>query len=159
MELCDVILQTNRVRYVFNMEILDLLNEESVSGVCSGRASLSIRREVLLQMFKKVSRSVKYDSNIFFIHKHIWTPQPITLTRSRCMCGVIIALSLMLHIRIRRVISDNPLYYNITITYISCLISNSIAYLTRLLEQQKAGTDQTKSDTTQLENKSATNST
>ena len=45
------------------MEILDLLNEESVS---------SIRREVLLSMFEKVSRSLKYDSNIFFVHKHIY---------------------------------------------------------------------------------------
>ena len=40
MELCDVILRTNRVRCALNMEILDLLNEESVSGVCSGRASI-----------------------------------------------------------------------------------------------------------------------
>ena len=32
MELCDVILRTNRVRCALNMEILDLLNEESVSG-------------------------------------------------------------------------------------------------------------------------------
>ena len=47
------------------MEILDLLNEESVSGARSGRASL-IRREVLLRMFEKV-----------------------TLPRSRCVCGVI----------------------------------------------------------------------
>ena len=38
--LCDVILRTNRVRCALNMEILDLLNEESVSGVRSGRASL-----------------------------------------------------------------------------------------------------------------------
>ena len=37
---CDVILWINRVRYALNMEILDLLNEESVSGVHSGRASL-----------------------------------------------------------------------------------------------------------------------
>ena len=40
MELCDVILQTNRGRCALNMEILDLLNEESVSGARSGRASL-----------------------------------------------------------------------------------------------------------------------
>ena len=41
-------------------------------------------------MFEKVSRSLKYDSNIFFVHKHIygWTPQPITLPRSHCACGV-----------------------------------------------------------------------
>ena len=40
----------NRVRCALNMEILDLLNEESVSGARSGRASLLIliRREVLL---------------------------------------------------------------------------------------------------------------
>ena len=40
MELCDVILRTNRVRCALIMEILDLLNEESVSGARSGRASL-----------------------------------------------------------------------------------------------------------------------
>ena len=46
--------------------------------------------EKLLRMFEKVSRSLKYDSNIFFVHKHIyiWTPQPITLPRSRCACRV-----------------------------------------------------------------------
>ena len=33
-------LRTNRVRCSLNMEILDLLNEESVSGARSGRASL-----------------------------------------------------------------------------------------------------------------------
>ena len=40
-------------------------------------------------MFEKVSRSLKYDSNIFFDHRHIyiWTPRSITLPRSRCACG------------------------------------------------------------------------
>ena len=36
MELCDrncVILQTNRARCTLNMEIVDLLNEESISGL------------------------------------------------------------------------------------------------------------------------------
>ena len=47
-----------------------------------------------------MSRSLKYDSNFFFDHRHIyiyiyiyiyiWTPRPITLPRSRCACGVII---------------------------------------------------------------------
>ena len=69
MELCDVILRTNRVRCALNMEILDLLNEESVSGARSSRASLYIRREVLLSMF---SRSLKYDSKFFFVHFHIY---------------------------------------------------------------------------------------
>ena len=40
MELCDIILWTNRVRCALNMEILDLLNEENVSGARSSRASL-----------------------------------------------------------------------------------------------------------------------
>ena len=40
MELCDVILRTNRVRCALNMEILDLLNEKSVSGARSSRANL-----------------------------------------------------------------------------------------------------------------------
>ena len=69
-------------------KILDLLNEESISGESSGRASQSIRREVLPQMFEKVSRSLKYDS----VHKHIYiymrTLTPITLPRSRCTRGV-----------------------------------------------------------------------
>ena len=51
------------------MEILDSLNEKSVSGVRSGGPSLSIQREVLLQIFEKVS-SLKYDSN-FFVHKYM----------------------------------------------------------------------------------------
>ena len=72
MELCDVILWTNRVRCALNMEIVDLLNEESIFGALSGRASLYIRREVLLRMFEKVSRFLKYDSNIFFVHKHVY---------------------------------------------------------------------------------------
>ena len=66
MELCDVILRTNRVRCALNMEILDLLNEESFSGANSSRASLYIRREVLLHKFEKVSQSLKYDSNFFW---------------------------------------------------------------------------------------------
>ena len=49
-------------------------------------------------MFEKVSRSLKYDSNIFFIHKHIyiyiWIPQPINLPHSRCACGVIMQCKL-----------------------------------------------------------------
>ena len=40
MELCDLILRTNGLRCALNMEILDLLNEESVSGARSGSASL-----------------------------------------------------------------------------------------------------------------------
>ena len=39
MELCDVILQTNRARCALNMKILDLLNEERVFGARSGKAS------------------------------------------------------------------------------------------------------------------------
>ena len=35
-----VIFQTKRVRCALNKEVLDLLNEESISGVRSGRASL-----------------------------------------------------------------------------------------------------------------------
>ena len=35
-----VILRTNRARCALNKEIFDLLNEESVSGESSGRASL-----------------------------------------------------------------------------------------------------------------------
>ena len=54
---------TNRPRCALYKKILDLLDEESVSGESSGRASLYI---VLLRMFEKVSQSLKYDSNYFF---------------------------------------------------------------------------------------------
>ena len=54
------------------MEILDLLSEESFSGASSGRASLYIRRQVLLRKFEKVSQSLKYDSN-FFLSTHMDT--------------------------------------------------------------------------------------
>ena len=43
---CDrytVTLQTNRARCALNKKILDLLDEESISGVRSGRAGLYIR--------------------------------------------------------------------------------------------------------------------
>ena len=81
MELCDIILRTNRVKCALNMEILDLLNKESFSGASSGRASLYIRREVLLRKFEKVSQSLKYDS-IFFLSTNIYKdtkPDHITL--------------------------------------------------------------------------------
>ena len=74
------------------MEMLDLLNEESVSGARGSRASLSIRREVLL--FEKVSQLLRYDSNIFSsINTHIYKymdtrPDHITPDRA-CACGVI----------------------------------------------------------------------
>ena len=71
MELCDIIIQTNRVMCALNMEILDLLNEESISGARSGRASLKIRRKVLLRMFENVSLFLKYDSN-FFLSTNIY---------------------------------------------------------------------------------------
>ena len=48
-------IQTNRARCALYKKILVLLDEESVSGESSGRASLYIQREVLPQMFEKVS--------------------------------------------------------------------------------------------------------
>ena len=73
MELCDVILRTNRVRCALNMEILDLLNEESVSGARSSRATVyKFDEKSYCQRLKKVSRSLKYDSNYFFDHRHIY---------------------------------------------------------------------------------------
>ena len=50
-----VTLRTNRVEYTLYRKIIDLLNEESVSGAHSGRASLYIRQEDLLRMFEKVT--------------------------------------------------------------------------------------------------------
>ena len=43
-------------------------------------------------MFEKVSRSLKYDSKFFLttnIYIYTRTPRPITLSRSRCACGLI----------------------------------------------------------------------
>ena len=55
MELCDcncVILWTNRQRCALNMEILDVLNKESVSGVHSGRAT------VIVSSFGQIDKGV-----------------------------------------------------------------------------------------------------
>ena len=64
---------TNRARCALYKKILDLFDEESISGESSGRASLCIGREVLPRMFEKMSRSLKYDS-IFLVHKHTYIP-------------------------------------------------------------------------------------
>ena len=61
-------IRTNRAKCALYKKIRDLLNEESVSGESSVRASLSIRREVLSRMFDRVSQSLKYD----LVHKHIY---------------------------------------------------------------------------------------
>ena len=50
-------------------KILDLLDEESVSGESSGRGSLI---EVLPRMFEKVSQTLKYHSKYFFVHKQTY---------------------------------------------------------------------------------------
>ena len=79
------------------MEILDLLNEERAF---LERAVVELvykfdEKSYILSTFEKVSRSLKYDSNFFSDHRHIyiWTPRSITLPRSRCACGVINGLA------------------------------------------------------------------
>ena len=57
-------IQTNRVRRALYKKILDSLDEESVSGESSGR--------VVYNFAVNVSRSLKYYSKIFFVHKHIY---------------------------------------------------------------------------------------
>ena len=64
-------IRTNRARCALYKKILDLLDEESVPRESSGRASLSIRREVLLRMFKRMSQSLKFDS-IFLGSTHTY---------------------------------------------------------------------------------------
>ena len=54
-------IRTNRARYALYKKLFDLLDEESVSGACSGRV-----------LFEKVSRLLKYDSKIFLVHKHTY---------------------------------------------------------------------------------------
>ena len=77
MELCDLILQTNKVRCALNMEILDLPNEESISVA------------ELVYKFDKKSYCeclsiAKVRFKFFFRPQAciyiIWTPAPITLT-------------------------------------------------------------------------------
>ena len=55
MELCDVILRTNRVRCALNMEILDLLNKESVSGVRVVELVYKFDEKSYCECLKKVS--------------------------------------------------------------------------------------------------------
>ena len=60
-KLCDhncVISARQIEQGVLYKKVLDLLDEESISGESSGRASLLIRREVLLRKFEKVSLSL-----------------------------------------------------------------------------------------------------
>ena len=57
-ELCHP--PTNRVRCALNKEILDLLNDESISGESSGRASHKFNESYYECL--KMSRSLKYDS-------------------------------------------------------------------------------------------------
>ena len=70
MSVCDhkgVIFQTKRARCALNMEILDLFNEESVSGVRSHRASLNSMRKST-EEFGKVSQLLKCYSKLFWGH-------------------------------------------------------------------------------------------
>ena len=92
MELCDIILRTNRVRCALNMEILDLLNEKSVSGAHRVELVYKFDEKSYCECLKGESIS-KVRFKYFFhpqthIYIYIWTPQPITLPRSRCACGV-----------------------------------------------------------------------
>ena len=43
-------------------------------------------------MFEKVSRSLKYDSNIFFVHKHIY----VTVPGKRDHLGIFFKIELLL---------------------------------------------------------------
>ena len=49
-----------------------IIDEDSVSGESSDRASLQIRQKVIPQMFEKVSQLLKYDSNNFFWSLYIY---------------------------------------------------------------------------------------
>ena len=93
MELCDVILRTNRVRCALNMEIFDLLNEEDVSGARSSRAVVELVYKSDEKSFCECLKGesiAKVRFRYFFCPQtYIWTPAPITLPRSRCACGVI----------------------------------------------------------------------
>ena len=67
-----VILRTSRARCTLNKDILDLLNEESVSGACNGNSTRS-----LLQVFDKVNRPLKCHSNFLggYIYYSVWEDQ------------------------------------------------------------------------------------
>ena len=48
-------------------------------------------------MFEKVSRSLKYDSNIFFVHKHIYTRKMVTIKkRARVIPYIFLSSSIAL---------------------------------------------------------------
>ena len=91
MELCNVILRTNRVRCALNTDILDLLNEESVSGARSGELVDEFDEKSYCECLKKKGESIaKVRFKYFFVHKHryVYGRQPRSLyPRSRCVCG------------------------------------------------------------------------
>ena len=90
--LCDrncVIVQPKRARCTLNKEILDLLNKESVSG--SAMVELVYKLDENHKCFKKIRRSLRYDSNFFHKHTHIyiyvWTLTSITTLLALHMQG------------------------------------------------------------------------
>ena len=52
-------------------KMLDLLDEESVSGESSGRASLYIQQEVLLRILENVRSIAKVRLKNCLVHKHV----------------------------------------------------------------------------------------
>ena len=87
-----VTLQTNRTRCALNKEILDSLNEESISGVRSGRAGLYISMRSLLSVLKKVSQLLKYYSNFFLDTQ---TTADIPTSRMRVRSSLLAQLALL----------------------------------------------------------------
>ena len=57
-------------------EILDLLNDESISGVHNGRASLHNLMKSLPRVFEKVSRLLKCHLNFFVTYIYISVADP-----------------------------------------------------------------------------------
>ena len=74
MSVCNrncVILQTNGVRCILYKKILDLLYEETVSGACSGRASLYKFEEKSTVSLRKGKSNAKVQFKL--IWGHIYT--------------------------------------------------------------------------------------
>ena len=71
-------------------------------------------------MFEKVSRSLKYDSNIFFVHKHIqyiymdttvdhFTPLALRVRGNKCslVCRTCVGTSMLHRLQLPRIIRDS----------------------------------------------------
>ena len=124
MRLCDfncVILWTNRARCALNREILNLLNEESVSGESSGRASL----------YKFDEKSYHEGESIAKDTIHFFSPQTYMLH----ILETVVRLSLCIYVPCFLWILSNSMLSVDFAQYLDCVTQFS-TYLTRELPRK-----------------------